>query len=176
MRQQIGPEVQQPRQRQPDDVEVVAVDGGHEGGSTALDRVAAGTALPLAGGDVPIERRAIEDAKLDHGHHDVLGHYLAMLGEGDAADDLVAAAGEAREQLAGMGGVARLAEHLTVEPDVGVGAEDQLALDGERLAAGVLQRERAGLARRLLLDARGPDVELQPQLLQDRPALGRGRR
>jgi hypothetical protein len=99
-----------------------------------------------------------------------------VLGEGDAADDLVAAAGEAREQLAGMGGVARLAEHLTVEPDVGVGAEDQLALDGERLPAGVLQRERARIARRLLLDARGPDVELHPQLLQDRPALGRGRR
>ena len=35
-----------------------------------------------------------------------------------AADHLVAAPRQPREQLAGLRGVARLAEHLAVEPDV----------------------------------------------------------
>ena len=47
--QQLRAQVEQPRQRQPDDVEVVALDPRHQRGARALDRVAAGAALPLAG-------------------------------------------------------------------------------------------------------------------------------
>ena len=44
------------REREADDVEVVALDARDEHGAGALDGVAAGAALPLAGGDVPVEQ------------------------------------------------------------------------------------------------------------------------
>ena len=44
-------------ERQADDVEVVALDPRDERRAGALDRVAARAALPLAGGDVPVELR-----------------------------------------------------------------------------------------------------------------------
>ena len=64
-RQQLRPQVQQPRQRQADDVEVVALDPRDERRAAALDGVAAGAALPLAGGDVPVERGRVERAEVD---------------------------------------------------------------------------------------------------------------
>ena len=51
----------------------------------------------------------------------------AVAGERDRADDLVRAAGQARDVLARLGGVARLAEDVAVDGDQRVGAERQPA-------------------------------------------------
>ena len=53
-------QLQQRRHRQPDDVEVVALDPGHQRRPAALDRVAPGPLAPLPGREVPVERRGVE--------------------------------------------------------------------------------------------------------------------
>ena len=47
--------VDQQRHRQADDVEVVALDGGHKRRADALDRVGAGALAPLAAGHVAVD-------------------------------------------------------------------------------------------------------------------------
>jgi hypothetical protein len=86
----------------------------------------------------------------------------------------VGAAVEAADELAGVGGVARLAENVAVERHVGVGAEDEVPGDGDGLAARVLEGDRAGVALGELLDVRRPDLELEARLGEDRAPLRRG--
>ena len=87
---------------------------------------------------------------------------------------------EACEEPLGRLLVARLAEDVAVERDVGVGPEDKRVTgrrgDREGLAAGVLLRDPRRVAGGLLLDARDPDLERDPGLLEDRPPLRRPRR
>ena len=73
----------------------------------------------------------------------------------------------------GVRRVARLAQHLAVEADVGVGAQHELAGHRQCLAARVLERELARVALRELLHIGGRHLEGHAQLLQDRPPLGR---
>jgi hypothetical protein len=86
----------------------------------------------------------------------------------------VRAAVEAAEVLARLGGVARLAEDLAVERDDRVGAEDERTGDRGRLQAGIGLRDRGRLARGRLFDVRGPRLERDPRLGEDRPPLRRG--
>ena len=84
--------------------------------------------------------------------------------------------GEPREQLAGVRGVARLAEHLAVERDVGVGAQDELAVrTASALRRAFSSASSRGSPLRELLDVRRADLEGHAELLQDRPPLGRER-
>ena len=80
--------------------------------------------------------------------------------------------GERPARLPGVGG---LAVDAAVERDDGVDAQDgqAAAVGGGDLAAGVLERDRLGVAVLELLDVRGPDVERDAELLEDRPPLGR---
>ena len=101
-------QVEQARERQADDVEVVALDARDERGADALDGVAARAALPLAGRDVPVEQRGARRAEVDLGDLDRGVDELAVADEGDPADDLVGAAGQARDELARLGASAGL--------------------------------------------------------------------
>jgi hypothetical protein len=85
----------------------------------------------------------------------------------------VRAAVQAADELTGVRGVARLAEDVAVERDVGVGAENEIAGDGQRLAAGVLQGDLARIALGELIDVRRPDLELEARLGEDRAPLRR---
>jgi len=76
--------------------------------------------------------------------------------------------------VARLGGVARLAEDHTVHVHLGVAGQDCLAVDGPRLAQGVLEDDLARVALRELLDVRGTDLELDAELLEDRAPLRRG--
>ncbi len=122
-REQVRQEVEQAAERQADDVEVVALDARDEHGAVALDGVAARSALPFARGDVPVEQGGRRRAEVDVGDLDGGVGDLAVAGEGDRADDLVGAAGQARDVLARLGRVARLAEDVAADGDEGVGAE-----------------------------------------------------
>ena len=92
------------------------------------------------------------------------------------AENLVGAAGELREHPHGLGFVPGLAEDDAVDVDLGVAGEDEVALDGARLAERVLEDDLARVAVGQLLDIRGLDGELDPQLLEDRAPLRRGAR
>ena len=78
--------------------------------------------------------------------------------------------------MASLHRVGRLAEHDAVDVHLGVAGEDRGALDRARLAQRVLEDDLARVALRQLVDVRRPDVELDPQLLEDRAPLGRGAR
>jgi hypothetical protein len=93
--------------------------------------------------------------------------------ERDPAHDLVRAPVEEADELAGMRGVARLAEDVAVQRDIRVGAEDEIAGDRQRLAARVLEGDLVGIALGELVDVRGPDLELEPRLFEDRASLWR---
>src|SRR5579884_3712647 len=54
-RQQVRHQLEQRGHRQPDDVEVVALDPGHERRAVALDGVAARPLAPLAAGQIPVD-------------------------------------------------------------------------------------------------------------------------
>jgi hypothetical protein len=69
-----------------------------------------------------LDRAEGDGRGLDRGGHD-----LAVLGERDAPDDLVGAAGEAGEEVARLGRVARLAEDVAVERHDRVRAEHEPA-------------------------------------------------
>src|SRR3954467_9462740 len=141
---QVRTHLEQPRQRQPDDVQIVALDSGDERCAAPLDRVAARAALPpprphvppdrspAAASDspprrppVPLERSPVEASErhpraLDRGREQ-----LAAFDEGDPAHDLVGAPGEAGEEAPGSLLVPRLAEDVAVQRDVGVRAEHE---------------------------------------------------
>jgi hypothetical protein len=84
--------------------------------------------------------------------------------------------GELIEHVPGLHGVGRLAEDDAVDVDLGVAGQDGPALDRTRLAEGVLEDDLARVALRQLLDVRRADVELDPELLEDRAPLRRGAR
>jgi hypothetical protein len=69
-----------------------------------------------------------------------------------------------------------LAVDRAVQGDERVDAEDELAVDGRRLAPRVLEGDLERVALGELLDARGPDLVLDAELRQDRRALRRARR
>ncbi len=98
---------------------------------------------------------------------------FAVAGERDAADDLVRAAGQAREVVARLGRVARLAEDVAVDGDERVGAERQRRWHRGGLAARVLLGDGDRVAVALLLHVRGADVEGDADLLEDRAPLWR---
>jgi hypothetical protein len=76
----------------------------------------------------------------------------------------------------GLDRVRRLAENDAVDVHLGVAGQDRGTLNGPRLAQGVLEDDLARVALRQLLDVRGPDLELDPELLEDRFALRRSAR
>jgi hypothetical protein len=76
----------------------------------------------------------------------------------------------------GLGGIGRLAEDDAVHVHLGVAGQDGAPLDRPRLAEGVLEDDLARVALRQLLDVRGLDLELDPELLEDRAPLRRGAR
>jgi hypothetical protein len=84
-------------------------------------------------------------------------------------------AGELREHAHSLVRVRGLAEHAAVHVDLGVARQDELALDRARLRQRVLEDDLARVALRELLDVGRANVELDPQLLEDRAPLGRGR-
>jgi hypothetical protein len=88
----------------------------------------------------------------------------------------VRAPGEARDERARLGLVARFAEDVAVDRDQRVDSERELRRDRRRLAARVLLGDRDGVARGLLLDARRADDERDPDLREDRAPLRRRRR
>jgi hypothetical protein len=81
-----------------------------------------------------------------------------------------------REHAHGLGLVGRLAEYDPVDVDLGVAGEDQRAIDRARLPERVLEDNLARVAVCQLLDVRRADVELDPELLEDRLSLRRRRR
>src|SRR6266511_6284428 len=141
-------QVDQCGDREADDVEVVALDAGDEGGAPALDRVAPSTAAPLLGLEVPAREGVVDRAEGDGGGDGGLADPFQV----DAGDDLVGAAGESLEHVRGLCFAQWLAVEAPVEGDHGVDAEDQLALDRLRLAAGVLEGDLGGVSFASLLD------------------------
>jgi hypothetical protein len=91
----------------------------------------------------------------------------------------MAAAGELRERRASVSRVGRLAVDAAVEHDDRVDAQDRLTGSGrgrrerDRLAAGVLDGDRGGIAVGQLVDVGWARLERHAQLRQDRPPLGR---
>jgi hypothetical protein len=65
---------------------------------------------------------------------------------------------------------------VPVEDHLGVAAEHDLALDGARLAARVLDDDVTRVAVRQLVDLGRRRRELDPELVEDRAPLRRGRR
>src|ERR1017187_5904616 len=59
----LGVDVEQGRQRQADDVLIVALHLSHQRRAGPLDRVAAGPSTPLAAGKRPVEQRLVELAE-----------------------------------------------------------------------------------------------------------------
>src|SRR4051794_28357574 len=174
--EQLRHEVDQPLQRQADDVEVVALDALDEHGAGALDGVAAGAALPFAGAHVPVQQRGVRRAETDLGDLDRGVAQLAVTDDGDRADDLVGASRQAREVCARLAGVGRLAEDVAVDGHERVRPQRQRARHRQRLAARVLLGDGDRTAVGLLLDARDADVERDADLLEDRAPLRRRRR
>jgi hypothetical protein len=86
----------------------------------------------------------------------------------------VSATGELTEHPGRRAGVGRLAEDDAVDVDLGVAGEHELTVNRARLAERVLEHDRARIAIRQLLDIGRPDVELDPELLEDRLPLRRG--
>ena len=68
-----------------------------------------------------------------------------------------------------------LSENLAVHVDLGVAGQQRIAFNGSRLAPGVFDNDLARVAVRQLLDVGWADVEGNPQLLEDRAPLRRGR-
>src|SRR5215210_6800911 len=169
-----GQQLQEAGERQPHHVEVVAPDRGHERRARPLDGVAAGTAVPFPRPHVALEGRAVESPERHlRGLHRG-GDDLAVPSQRDAAHHQVGAARQAAQERGRLRRVGGLAQDVAVQRDVRVGPEDQFSGDRERLAARVLLRDPRGVAPRLLRDARDPDLERDPGLLEDRPPLRRG--
>jgi hypothetical protein len=82
------------------------------------------------------------------------------------------------EVLARLPRVCGLSQHRLVEHDIGIAGDDQRFRGGNdlSLAASVLDNELGRIAIGQLLDARNRYLELDPELLEDLPPLGRARR
>jgi hypothetical protein len=81
--------------------------------------------------------------------------------------------GELAQVALGVLLVARLAEDLAVQVDLGVAAQDQVAGHRRHLAAGVLDDDLPRVAVGQLLDVRRLDGEVDAELLEDRAPLRR---
>src|SRR3954449_565679 len=82
-RKEFRAQLQQPREGQSDDIEVVPFDPRHERRALPLDRVAARPVAPLAGAHVPLDQVIVELPEAHGGDLDGLGHDLAVAREGD---------------------------------------------------------------------------------------------
>src|SRR5437016_6145546 len=101
-------ELRKPADRQPDDVQVVALDPLDEHATAPLDRVAAGAAAPLAGPQIPVHGGLVERVKRDPRDLD-RGLRLAVAHEREAADHVVRPAAERPQRGRGCRIVGRLA-------------------------------------------------------------------
>jgi hypothetical protein len=83
----------------------------------------------------------------------------------------VCAAGQQRQRALGRVVCFGLAVGTAVDDDRRVDAEDPLAVHRPRLAQGVLDHHLARVAVLDLVDVRDDDLEVDPELGEDRPAL-----
>ncbi len=111
----------------------------------------------------------------------MLHHLPARREQAEARDHDVGATRERLEHPLRPRGVARLSEHDAVQQDLRVDAEHRPLPARRAHRAGLLARvrpdelDRVGRRPALLHVARRLDLERDPQLLEDRPPLGRGR-
>ena len=168
----IGEEAHEEGGREPDDVQVVAVDAGDEGGAATLHGVGARAALPFPRGHVPVDVGRRERTELDE-RDDPVELFPALAPQTEPRDDLVLAPRERREYLRRFRRRSCLSEPAPVQEHVRVHAEHDatVAVDRPRLPRRVLDRVVADL----LVPGRDDD-ERDPELLQDRATLRRRRR
>ena len=171
-----GHEVEQARERQADDVEVVALDARDEHGAGALDGVAARAALPLAA-----SRRTSRSAPRSRARKWTLGDLDRGVGErrrrgrrrSPPTTSWVRPARRATNSRAWSAsrGLPRMSPSRATSvsaPSVSAAARDR-----QRLAARVLLGDGDRVAVGLLLDARDADGERDADLLEDRAPLRR---
>src|SRR5918992_4073323 len=170
--EQLGVESQERCDRQADDVPVVALDRLHEGRALALDRVAAGPFAPFPRGEIPVDVVRLEQAEADACDRHVRA-VTPLVAQCDPAHHLVGAAREPAQERLRLGRLPRLAKGPPVEDDGGVNPQNPCPGHGCRLAPRVLDHQAARLAFRQLLHVGRSDAEVDPELLQSRPALGR---
>src|SRR3954468_18779661 len=164
--------------RKTDHIPEIAVDSLNQSGAAALDRVAAGAPLPLARFHVLRDLVAIQITEVHPRGGDrrqlALSPGLGGTAEDQPTEHLVHAAGQKREHFPRCVRIPRLAKHPAVDADLGVAGQHAVALDRVRLAARVLEDDEARVALGQLLRLRGTTLDLEPELLEDRPPL-RGR-
>src|SRR5512132_2247873 len=168
------------RRRQPDDVQVVAVDPLDERRAEALDRIATRTLPPLFADDVKAELARRQCPKRD-ARHGVTQLLPRRRQQAEPGDDLVRLAGKLLQHRFGLRFVTRLAVDAAVEHDLGVHPEHRpIAGDSShrarlalRMALDLRSRIRTG---QLLVVSRDNRLEWNRQLLQDRAPLRRSRR
>jgi hypothetical protein len=98
------------------------------------------------------------------------------LDEGESTDDLVGRPRQRPQRGPRVLLVAGLAVDLAVQRDERVDPQDGVALDGQRLAPRVLERDVLGVAGFELGRVGRPDLVVDPELAEDRRALRRPRR
>src|SRR5216684_1290885 len=119
------------REGQADNVEVAAFDARDVAAGAALDGVAAGFVVGLAGSEITgdffrREHGEMDQRGLDEG--EALG--VGKADEGDSGDDGVRKTGKFFEHVASVIGGAGLAEDVAFEGDFGVGADDDGGANG----------------------------------------------
>src|SRR3954470_3775443 len=124
---EVRPQVEQRPRRQPDDVEVVALDALDERAAATLDRVAARALLPLAALEVPLDRAVVERAEGDLRDRRRRADRAVLVNERDAAHDVVRSAAQVAQGVARGVLVGRLAPDLDPGRDKRVDAEHDLA-------------------------------------------------
>ena len=111
-------------ERQAHYTRIAALDVTNEDRGAPLDGVTPCLVEGFSGGDIALylvaRERAEADLRSGHGLHD-----LSIPADSDRGDHLVRASGEPFEHLHGACGVLGLAEHVAVEHDFGVGAENR---------------------------------------------------
>ena len=151
-------QAQEPRERQPDDVEVVALDPGDQRGAAALDGVAAGAALPLAV-DLTYQSTvaAVERAEVDLGDLDRRRPRPPPSRASAIPPTTWCVRPARRPRNARACASSRGLPRMSPSSATSVSApEHELAgaAHGQRLAPRVLGGDRARVARGLLVDAR----------------------
>lgn len=169
-------------QGQADNVEVVAFDAGDVAASAALDGVGAGFVAGLTGREVTRDFVGGELREMDEGGFDegaALG--VGEADESDAGKDGVGATGKIFKHVAGVLGVAGLAEDAALQSDLGIGTDDD---GGTRGASGdefgfgdgeALDQVVGGFAREGgLVDGGREDGEREAGGVEDLCAAGGG--
>jgi len=111
---------------QADDVAGGAAEHGQVRIVGKLEGVGAGAVLPEAGAEVAVDLVVVEGSEGDEG--DFLPGELEVFGaepEADASPELVGAAGEGAEDVAGVRLVGGFADDAAIDPGDGVGGEDE---------------------------------------------------